>query len=386
MNLTLLIPRTAHPAIEERYGSWQSELLLRREHPEAQVYHYDPRWTAAQILETVETDWVLALTDPTALAAPGAGAALLAILADESIDGSVPVANEARNEAQRRDPPEPYLTLRQFELVAARIRSEAAAPQTVTWDESDPGLFAAPAEMLDVDVPLARALRGRRVAVARNVFLHRFTTHRGQPREDLLERVPLEARSILEFGCGEGALAAAIKERQPARVIGIEVDADAGAIAAKRLDAVLCGEAQDVIYKLKKERFDAIVGGDILEHIAEPWSFLADLRQIAAPGARLILSLPNIGNWAVVDDLLHGRFDYVFLGILCAGHLRFFTRRTIEEMLAISGWELVTIEAQESAPTPRFRELAGKLDACGIEMSREDLAAPGFYVVARNPG
>ena len=50
----------------------------------------------------------------------------------------------------------------------------------------------------------------------------RWTTLRGQSREDLLLRIPLDAKSILDFGCGEGFLGEAIKKRQKCRVIGIE--------------------------------------------------------------------------------------------------------------------------------------------------------------------
>ncbi len=384
MNLTLLIPRTAHPAIEERYATWQSELLLRRDHPGAQVHHYDPSWPGEQVLDLVETDWILALTDPTALPTPEMGVPLLGMLVDESLDAAVPVTNETRNDAQRAAPPEPYLTLRQLELVAQRMRAEPGSPRVVEWDGSNPGLFAASADILGFKLPLSRILQGKRVAIAPNAYLHRFTTHRGQVRADLLGRIPATASNVLEFGCGEGALGAALKERQRARVVGIELDPDAGAIASKRLDAVLAGDVRDVIYKLKRESFDTIVGGDILEHIDEPWTFLSDLRRIAAPGATLLLSLPNVANWAIVDDLLHGRFDYVFLGLLCAGHLRFFTRRSIEEMIAISGWTLASIEPQEAVVTSRWRELSGKLDASGIGHSRADLEPPGYYVTARN--
>ncbi|HVR44314.1 MAG TPA: class I SAM-dependent methyltransferase [Thermoanaerobaculia bacterium] len=383
MNLTLLIPRVVHPAIEERYGAWQSELILRREHPGAAVVHYDPVWSGEQILEAVETDWVLALTDPTALPPSAMGEPLLKILADESLDAAVPATNEDGHPEQRRSPPEPYLTLRQLELIAARMRTESVPPRVIEWDGSNPGAFAASAEMLDLDVPLSRILKGRRVAILPSVYLHRFTAHRGQTRSDLLDRVPPVAKSVLEFGCGEGVLGAAIKESRQARVVGIELDPAAAALAARRLDVVLSGDATDVIYKLK-EKFDTIIGGDILEHIDEPWTFLADLRRIAEPGATLILSLPNVANWAVVDDLLHGRFDYVYLGLLCAGHLRFFTRRSIGEMMSISGWTLVSIDSQEKILPSRWRTLAGKLDACGIEFSSEDLESPGYYVVARN--
>lgn len=383
MNLTLLFPRSAHPAIEERYGAWQNQLLLRRQAPTAAVLHYDRGWTGEQVADLVETDYVVVVTDPTSLPGPGLLDGLLAPLTDESLDAVVPLTNESDHPQQKGAPELPYLTLRQLEVAATAMLAKPETLVPVTWDDSDPGIFAAPVETIDLPRPIRKILSGHRVAVSGNRFLHRYTTHRGQVRPDLLERIPAGAKDVLEFGCGEGALGEALKKRQSCRVTGIEIDPEAAAVAARRLDAVLSGDATDVIYKLKQQ-FDTIVGGDILEHLEEPWSFLADLRQVARPDALLILSLPNIANWAVVDDLLHGRFDYTYLGILCAGHLRFFTRQSIEEMLEIAGWTTERIEPQEKVLGPRYEALVGGLRGGGLEPSTADLEPPGYYVLARN--
>ncbi len=86
----------------------------------------------------------------------------------------------------------------------------------------------------------------------------------------------------------------------------------------------------------------------------------------------------------IVADLLEGRFDYVYMGILCSGHLRFFTQATIRDMLAISGWTEVSIEPQEQFITSESTELFKRLAASGIPHSISDLASPGYYVLARN--
>ena len=139
------------------------------------------------------------------------------------------------------------------------------------------------------------------------------------------------------------------------------------------------------IVAILDEQFDWIIGGDIVEHLDEPWSFLAELRRIALPGGRLLLSLPNLANASVVTDLLRGRFDYVYMGLTCVGHLRFFTRNTIADMLTIAGWEIVEIAPQDYLSTPARDQLTGALDAAGFEYSREDLEPTGYYVIARNP-
>lgn len=208
---------------------------------------------------------------------------------------------------------------------------------------------------------------------------------RGQVREDLLARIPTDARTILEFGCGEASLGYALKQRQRCRVAGIELDPEAAAIAKRRIDVVYQGDATEIV-SLLGERFEWIIGGDIVEHLADPWSFLSELRHVSVPGGHLLLSLPNLASGSIVADLLAGRFDYVYMGLACVGHLRFFTRRSIETMLAMSGWTPVEITPQDLGVTPPADALIRQLESAAIPFSRDDLTASGYYVVARNGG
>src|SRR5438876_691302 len=164
--------------------------------------------------------------------------------------------------------------------VAAELEAEGAEVERVTWDGSDPFVFACRADMLDiVEAPMRRALDGRSVAVSRNDYVHRWSSMRGQVRQDLLDRIGRDAKSILEFGCGEAPLGAALKQRQKCRVVGIELDRHAAAIARKRIDDVYCGDAREIV-GIMHETFDWIIGGDIVEHLDDPWTFLGDLRRI----------------------------------------------------------------------------------------------------------
>lgn len=64
---------------------------------------------------------------------------------------------------------------------------------------------------------------------------------------------------------------------------------------------------------------------DVIEHFAYPDEVLAALVARAKPGARFLLSTPNVAHLSVRLNLLQGRFDYVDSGILESTHLRFFT-------------------------------------------------------------
>lgn len=377
----VLYPHYDHPALEERYASWQTQMLLRRDAP--QFHFYLSGESASSAVHGIDSEFVLVVTDPLMLPAPGLAERLQQAYKPEAF-AAVPVANETLNPKQKATLP-PYMTLRELQLEMETLQKSGQPTEVVTWDKSDPGAFLCPTKSLaGVREKMRHAIDSRQVVLSRNDFIHRWSSLRGKTRTDLLARISPEATTVLEIGCGEGPLGEALKRRQKCRVVGIEVDKHAAAVARKRIDDVYCGDVREII-SIIVEKFDWIVGGDIVEHIDEPWSFLGELRRLAAPGGRLLLSIPNIANGSVIADLLQGRFDYVYMGLTCVGHLRFFTRRSIGEMLAIAGWEVGEMEPHELT-TPRERdELIRRLKESGVTFSADDLLASGYYVIARNP-
>ncbi len=56
---------------------------------------------------------------------------------------------------------------------------------------------------------------------------------------DLLERIPLNASIVLDVGCGTGSLISAYRRLNPrARLLGVDKDPAAAAIAAQQFDEV----------------------------------------------------------------------------------------------------------------------------------------------------
>ena len=385
MSIAVLYPRFDHPAIEERYASWQTQMRLRRAQERTEFDFYDEHESAADVVSDVTAPHVLVVTDPLVVPSPAIGVRLREVVESTGAAAAVPVMNEPRHPRQQRPAPAAYLTLRELEDVFAQF--ESGPPQSadlLRWDDSDPTIFLCRTPFLaTIREPLRHALRGRDVAIDGTTYVHVWSALRAQSRDDLLPFIPETARSLLELGCGEGALGALVKQRQRCRVVGVEIDQDAAAIARKRIDDVYCGDVNHII-ELLNERFECIVTSEIIEHVDDPWSLLAELRRITAKGGRLVVSIPNIANASIAGDLLRGRFDYTYIGLTCAGHLRFFTRSTIEELLAIAGWTLEQIVPQRALVSAAAEDLLAKLRAGGIEIAEEELLATGYYVVARN--
>jgi 2-polyprenyl-3-methyl-5-hydroxy-6-metoxy-1,4-benzoquinol methylase len=166
----------------------------------------------------------------------------------------------------------------------------------------------------------------------------------------LLDAVPPGART-LDVGCATGYLAAELAARGCA-VVGVEADPRAAEAAAEHCQGVVTGDVEtaaclEELHGLAP--FDALVCGDVLEHLRDPWRALRALVVLLRPGGRAAISVPNIAHWTARRALLRGRFDYAAHGLFDRTHLRFFTRATARDLAASAG---VTVRAERFAPAP----------------------------------
>ena len=155
------------------------------------------------------------------------------------------------------------------------------------------------------------------------------------PNADLLDRIPLDARVVLDVGCGTGALGAAYRPRNPrARLLGIDQDREAAQIAARRLDAVanVDVERNSLPFSLTSG-IDCIVYGDVLEHLKEPFALLARHAEALSASGTMLICIPNVEHWSFAAHLLRGDWDYENSGLLDRTHLRWFSLESMKRGL-----------------------------------------------------
>jgi 2-polyprenyl-3-methyl-5-hydroxy-6-metoxy-1,4-benzoquinol methylase len=210
-------------------------------------------------------------------------------------------------------------------------------------------------------------------------------------RPELRALVPIGARRVLDVGCGGGALGAALKAERPGcEVVGLEGFPEAAARARGRLDDVLCLDL-DSLESLPADagKFDALVFGDVLEHLLDPLRLLRTLLPALADDGVLVLSIPNVKHWTVLYPLLvKDRWTYEDAGLLDRTHVHFFTGGTATQMLTELGLDLVHLGVNDLAPLPAEMEpLAGLAAAFGADRTEAAarLGAYQYLMVAR-PG
>ena len=178
-------------------------------------------------------------------------------------------------------------------------------------------------------------------------------------RPEVVKLIPPTIRSVLDVGCAAGAMGQMIRHALPScRVVGIEVNPAAAAIARTRLEQVIEGDIEQMALGFPKGYFDCITLADVLEHLRDPWSVLARLVEMLPEGGVVVASLPNIRNLSVILELLGGHWRYLEAGILDRTHLRFFTLAEAQEMFVKAGLKVERVEyvLDEFLPVPADAE------------------------------
>jgi 2-polyprenyl-3-methyl-5-hydroxy-6-metoxy-1,4-benzoquinol methylase len=329
--------------------------------------------------------------DPEAYLLPAAALRLIDALAaggNEELALIVPVTNEPfeGSDETRAAPPflyaTPTLLSEAVEAVAARGEAPrpAANPASPVYAVRRDILRSLPPDLpLDL-VPGEVHVRGLRAAVDPCAYLHRYGAMDASAREDLAARVPAGARSVLDVGCSQGATAPALRARGVTRIVGIEPDAEDAAQAARVYDRVLSVTLEEVAEDWKGA-FDAILFGDVLEHLEDPSDALARVRPWLSPKGVVIASVPNSGHWSIVDDLLRGRFDYVPYSLLSGTHVRLFTRRTLTDLFEAAGYRVEDLATTLLPASPAGRPRLERLQS--LPGASADLEVAEFLAVAR---
>ncbi|MDZ4767730.1 MAG: class I SAM-dependent methyltransferase [Chloroflexota bacterium] len=162
---------------------------------------------------------------------------------------------------------------------------------------------------------------------------HPYSAH-----TQLMAAVPRETR-VLELGCASGYLSGYMEQRLGCQVTGVDFDPTATAIAAGRCSEVhtVDLDAPDALAGVSRAPYDVLLAAAVLEHLKQPERLLRDALALLKPGARVIVSLPNIAHYSVRLALLLGRFDYGEYGIMDRTHLHFYTMRTGAHLVTSSG-------------------------------------------------
>ncbi len=170
---------------------------------------------------------------------------------------------------------------------------------------------------------------------------------RSNPRKDewIQQTLPSDGL-VLDVGCGIGYNAMLASEKGN-RVIGIEISSSNAQEAQDNGVLVAVGNVESHL-PTKSGMFDAVIFLEVVEHLFEPYQTLREIERCLKPGGKLLISTPNVTFWRNRILFLFGRPIFVDRNETMRPweheHIRFFTFRSICELLDKTGFETVGVK------------------------------------------
>lgn len=160
-----------------------------------------------------------------------------------------------------------------------------------------------------------------------------------------------ENSTVLDVGCACGDFAKILFNLKRCNIYGLEIHEERIKVAKsisvfKDVKQIDLNNIGDSLSEFKKF-FDYILLADVLEHLYDPLKSLQDLLNCLKEDGYVIISIPNIAHKSIKVGLLKNMFNYTDVGLLDYTHIRFFTKKSIEELLKKVGLvidELKTVE------------------------------------------
>lgn len=121
---------------------------------------------------------------------------------------------------------------------------------------------------------------------------------------DLLD---VNARRILDLGCGDGSLTRTIKEKTRASIIvGVDIYEPLLRLAKSRDIEVIRYDLNRFPYPFKDNYFDIIISHQVIEHLFYPIKFLKEIYRLLKSGGYAIIATENLSSWDNILALMLG--------------------------------------------------------------------------------
>lgn len=159
-------------------------------------------------------------------------------------------------------------------------------------------------------------------------------------------------KRVLEIGCASGSQTRVLAQDLGCSVVGIEIDPVAAERARPFCERIIVGDVESLPLErlLDPGAFDAVLMGDVLEHLRSPEEILRRSRAFLKPSGFLIASIPNFTHASITYEIAHGKFEYNEKGLLDDTHIRFFSRQSVLKLFDSAGYIVERLERNVIEP------------------------------------
>ena len=157
---------------------------------------------------------------------------------------------------------------------------------------------------------------------------------------EILADLPEGAR-VLDLGCGNGTFIAQFQDRGW-KLYGTDFSPTGIEIARENFPGISFFLADstaptgDVLERVGQ--VDAIISTEVVEHLYDPRGFLRNAHALLKAGGVIILSTPYHGYLKNLLLAVTGKLDRHFTALWDHGHIKFWSRKTLSQVLVEAGF------------------------------------------------
>ncbi len=169
-----------------------------------------------------------------------------------------------------------------------------------------------------------------------------------QDYPDILKEIEKEEwNSLLDAGCGTGAVISLLKEKYPGKkYTGIDLSPKMIDVAKRKNIGAdfVCGDCENLPFG--DNSFDVIICSQSFHHYPDPEKFFSSVRRVLKPGGRLILRDMTVANPILLWFVNHVEIPIVNR-VFKKGDVCVYGRNDIERLCKYSGLIMEHFEARK---------------------------------------
>jgi 2-polyprenyl-3-methyl-5-hydroxy-6-metoxy-1,4-benzoquinol methylase len=165
----------------------------------------------------------------------------------------------------------------------------------------------------------------------------------GKGLADLLLALSGELRqvhNVCDLGCGNGYLAGKLAELGY-RVTGVDASRKGIKIARENYPHIRFVRSllnAQLTAEIATPEFDLVISSDVIEHLYRPSDLLNAANSLLRPNGHLLICTPYHGYLKNLVLSLTGRMDSHFTALWDGGHIKFFSVKTLSELIKGHGF------------------------------------------------
>jgi 2-polyprenyl-3-methyl-5-hydroxy-6-metoxy-1,4-benzoquinol methylase len=156
----------------------------------------------------------------------------------------------------------------------------------------------------------------------------------------LLQNVP-PGSVVMDAGCGNGSFIALFQDRNW-QLHGSDLSPTGIEVARKTFPNInfflADGQSLYAEFLATVGPVDVVLSTEVIEHVYDPRGFLRNCYELLKPGGTIILTTPYHGYLKNLLLAVTGKMDSHFTVLWDHGHIKFWSRRTLEEALREIGF------------------------------------------------